>query len=210
MTTMTRLLAAAAACLLSTAAQAAVTLNVQGGILMGASGVEIAGQRYDVAFVDQSCTTAFARCASASFAFRSEAAARVAGQALLDQVFVGAYDTAPNLTNGCTSSDGVCGTYIPFGIPADIDPGMIDDEVYVVTVENSNMAGTGVIQRTTLWFDDDLSGRTTQTYARFALSADAPVSPVPEPATWALMLTGFALTGAAMRRRRASVTRVIA
>ncbi len=30
-----------------------------------------------------------------------------------------------------------------------------------------------------------------------------PVAPVPEPSTWALMITGFGLAGAALRRRRA-------
>jgi hypothetical protein len=38
------------------------------------------------------------------------------------------------------------------------------------------------------------------------LSGDAFVTPfVPEPTTWALMLTGFALTGYALRRRRAGI-----
>lgn len=31
---------------------------------------------------------------------------------------------------------------------------------------------------------------------------DTPVAPVPEPATWAMMLTGFGFCAAAMRRRR--------
>ena len=35
--------------------------------------------------------------------------------------------------------------------------------------------------------------------------AAAPVSAVPEPASWALMLTGFALTGTMLRRRRAAI-----
>jgi hypothetical protein len=29
---------------------------------------------------------------------------------------------------------------------------------------------------------------------------------VPEPATWAMMITGFGLAGAAMRRRRGALT----
>ncbi len=33
----------------------------------------------------------------------------------------------------------------------------------------------------------------------------APAAAVPEPATWAMMIGGFAFAGAAMRRRRASV-----
>ena len=38
-------------------------------------------------------------------------------------------------------------------------------------------------------------------FAPFRLSDDAPVSGVPEMGTWALMLAGFGMTGAAMRRR---------
>jgi hypothetical protein len=40
----------------------------------------------------------------------------------------------------------------------------------------------------------------------FVLDAAATPGGVPEPATWALMLTGFGLAGSALRRRRASPT----
>jgi hypothetical protein len=36
-------------------------------------------------------------------------------------------------------------------------------------------------------------------------AADALIRPVPEPATWALMIGGFGLAGAALRRRRAAI-----
>lgn len=32
---------------------------------------------------------------------------------------------------------------------------------------------------------------------------DTPVTPVPEPATWAMMISGFGLIGVALRRRAA-------
>jgi hypothetical protein len=34
---------------------------------------------------------------------------------------------------------------------------------------------------------------------------DTPFGPVPEPASWAMLIAGFGLTGAAMRRRRAAI-----
>ncbi|WP_394648694.1 PEPxxWA-CTERM sorting domain-containing protein [uncultured Sphingomonas sp.] len=44
------------------------------------------------------------------------------------------------------------------------------------------------------------------TYANLSLSTirASVMSPVPEPATWAMMIAGFAMTGAALRRRRAT------
>ena len=38
----------------------------------------------------------------------------------------------------------------------------------------------------------------------FRVTGTTAVSPVPEPATWAMLIGGFALTGGAMRRRRAA------
>lgn len=38
------------------------------------------------------------------------------------------------------------------------------------------------------------------------LTSDATVAAVPEPATWALMIGGFAVAGAAMRRRKTAVS----
>ncbi|WP_372786883.1 PEPxxWA-CTERM sorting domain-containing protein [Phenylobacterium sp.] len=49
----------------------------------------------------------------------------------------------------------------------------------------------GVVQSTA--FDD------------ITIDANLPTAGVPEPASWALMIGGFALTGAALRRRRAAV-----
>lgn len=205
---MTRLLAAATLCALPAAADAAVTLDVRNGVLMGASGVELGGKTYDVAFTDDSCDVAFAPCSRKSFAFRSRTDARIAAQALLDQVFIGKFDTDPYLTNGCTSSDGVCGTYIPFALANDLDPEIFDDEVFTVGAINSYEIGRGKIEDLAFDTGRNLTDNSTQTYARFSLTA---VAAVPEPTTWAMMLAGFGLTGAAMRRRRRTATaRVLA
>jgi hypothetical protein len=54
------------------------------------------------------------------------------------------------------------------------------------------------------WFDQNAAGSDDGLAVdNFTLSAlTAPVGAVPEPGTWALMLTGFGLAGAALRRRR--------
>lgn len=50
-------------------------------------------------------------------------------------------------------------------------------------------------------------GGTDESWAidNFSLSAQPAVNPVPEPATWAMMIGGLGLAGAAMRRRKAAV-----
>jgi len=206
MKTMTRLMAAAAVCLLSAGADAAVTFDVRNGVLLGASGIDIGGRSYDVSFADGSCNTLFGGCASSTFAFRTEAGARIAARALLDQVFVGRFAERPDFTNGCTTSDGVCTAYIPFAVANDLDPDIFDDDVVVIAATNPLHSLSNAIGRSNLAFDRDVAGDSTRTYARF--SPTAAVAAVPEPAGWALMLTGFGLTGAALRRRRVRFARV--
>lgn len=53
---------------------------------------------------------------------------------------------------------------------------------------------------TTVFGAPDLTG------AQFGLAATAPTTAVPEPASWALLIIGFGLVGAAHRRRTTSVT----
>jgi hypothetical protein len=92
--------------LMSSGAQAA-TLNVVGGQLIGASGVDVGGTQYDVAFGDGSCIFLFSGCDEDSdFAFQSLADGLLGAQALADQVFnsdsiLGSFDSDPGLTLGC-------------------------------------------------------------------------------------------------------------
>lgn len=86
---------------------AAPTLNISGGKLIGASGVDVGGTLYDVEFVDGSCVSLFSGCDSNSdFQFTSYSAGLAASQALLDSVFVrvaaGDFDAFPSLTRGCS------------------------------------------------------------------------------------------------------------
>ena len=89
-----------AACfLLVPEAQAAVILNVDGsGQLIGAQNVDVGGTLYDVEFVDGTCIALFDACDDLSdFTFTTAAAAHLASTALLDQVFIGAFDDFPIL-----------------------------------------------------------------------------------------------------------------
>ncbi len=71
--------------LMSSGAQAA-TLNVVGGQLMGASGVDVAGILFDVQVLDGSWITLFDGCDDPSdITFPTEASVILASQALLDQ-----------------------------------------------------------------------------------------------------------------------------
>lgn len=81
----------------------ALTLNVaDNGQLMGASGVEVLGNFYDVEFVDGSCNSLFSGCTD--FTFSDAHAADLASYALLDQVLLdgphGYFDSDVQLTNG--------------------------------------------------------------------------------------------------------------
>lgn len=74
------------------------TLVTAGGQLMGATAVNVDGTFYDVSFLEGSCNSLFSGCTTHTF--QTSTAAALASQALLDQVFIGVYDTTPSLTNG--------------------------------------------------------------------------------------------------------------
>jgi hypothetical protein len=91
----------------------AVTLNVMEKQLVDASGVDVGGTLYDVAFVDGSCIALFSeRNEVIDFTFQISAAALDAAQALLDQMFLddllGRFDTHPYLTEVCTEGTDSC------------------------------------------------------------------------------------------------------
>ena len=97
------------------------------GQLLGASNVDVNGSLYDVEFVEGNCFTIFNNCDEESFTFTTQAAARAASSALLEQVFtdsdLGNFDSAPYLTAGCTASN-LCEARTPyliaFGVRLDI------------------------------------------------------------------------------------------
>ena len=189
-------LAILAAALVPAAANGA-TLIVGGNTLTGATGVNVNGTLYDVTFLDGTCASVFAGCDDNSdFAINNLTDATAAAQALLDQVFIdglaGPFDTNPFQTNGCADIT-LCTAWIPYSVSG--------FTVSQMQVDNSNGADfifTGVNIP-----DGDTTPLSTVTWARFTLS----VASVPEPASWAMMLLGFAGIGMARQRKAVGALR---
>ncbi|MEW8662384.1 MAG: hypothetical protein AB2557_08005 [Candidatus Thiodiazotropha sp.] len=102
--------------LVSTLATSA-ELDVRNGVLFGATGININGASYNVAFVSGSCSSLFSGCDEPSdFFFNDLDQSLHANQALLEQVLIdtseGLFDSDPGTTNGCYDTDR-CYIYTP-------------------------------------------------------------------------------------------------
>lgn len=173
------------------------TLVIQNGILTGANGVTVGSNLYNVQFLDGTCSALFNGCDQATdFTFQTQANAALASQALLDQVFLnsvlGNFDTAPNLTQGC-SNNFVCNVDTPFQIISTTTHSTYN------AVNSSSLTDQTVCCST---FTTALNSGTfpTVTYARWT-----PAASVPEPDTLTLFGLGagaLVLWDARWRHRR--------
>ena len=173
---------------LATGNVSAATLQVSGGILTGAKGVDVGGTLYDVEFKDGSCVSLFGPCTGTmDFAFTSSSTAFQAAQALLDQVLLNQYDIQPELTRGCGDS-ALCQIWTPFT--------EVPGSVTVAFAENGAGAGNNqaIIANEDPNFDSSAS--TQVTYAVWSNAAQ-----VPEPSSVALLSAGL-LAFAASRCQR--------
>lgn len=160
------------------------------GTLRGATGLDLYGQRYDVRFEDGTCNGLFGGCVDSAFSF-VPAAGGGAAQQLLIQLFVdgpaGAFGSNPQKINGCTSTVS-CRVMLPVAaLPA--NPGLL-----VAYAQNGAAGQPDLFGFTALLKTDDTGNLADVTYAIF--------TPVPEPASWLLMISGFAALGQMMRRSR--------
>ena len=91
----------------------ALTLDIGvGGQLLGASDVEVfPGDFYDVAFVDGTCPGVFALCDEVSDFTFDQLGARMATEALRDEVIIGTYNDSPELIYGLPGAGDVMTAY---------------------------------------------------------------------------------------------------
>lgn len=161
----------------------AATLLVNGsGQLTGATGVDVGGLLYDVSFAQ--CTVSggsFTAACTPYFHTATDAAA--AAQALLDELFIdgpdGQFDSNPQATLYCTTST-ICMMAVPY-------TSAIDSEAAFNSATTDNVSYAP-------WVYNGSEFIVPLNVAVFSRT-------VPEPATWAMMLLGFAAIGASARRR---------
>lgn len=189
-------------------ATSAVTLQVNdSGQLIGATGISVRDARfdgvvsystYDVSFEEGTCSALFSGCdESSDFVLTgggTALAAQYGAEALLDQVFTGAFDTSPALTYGCGAPT-FCQVIIPYEVYLGTMFAVVAFNSTTDDGDGSTIGAYGPDFDTT---NGPVVFANNTVYARFSLSAAA----VPEPGTWGMMLLGFGVIGMALRRKR--------
>ena len=189
-----------------------VALDVQGGILFGASEVNVNGTLYDVQFLDGTCIELYGGCdENTDFPFTNPldlndgALLEAAMTALLEQVFIdstsGAFDTSPELTNGCTDING-CIAFTPLWVNVGANSGGVMSATNVNVVENSSTrdrvgaGGGGGFRENDTYPDTFFPDRDQTVYAVWSESA---VVPIPA-AVWLFSSGLVGLLGVARRK----------
>lgn len=176
------------------------TLDIRGDILFGATDVEVNGVLYDVLFQDGTAIDLYNGAdENSDFPFNDPSdptdttLAYMAAQALLDQVFIGIFDTSPNLINGIGAPGGG-----DFRIPTNLQSG---DQIGIIAARNSSNENSDVVLATYSFTTVDTFPPPqgvrydSYTYAVWSLA-----EPVPIPS--AITLLGFGLLGLAGVSRR--------
>ena len=155
---------------------AAVILKTDSdGQLTGAVGVTVAGKIYDVMFADGTCIELFSGCNDpGDFIFGTSALAATASKALLEQVFVGIYDTNPASTRGCANLSG-CGILTPYA------DAIYTPDFLLAQLDNRDSLGIDAVHPH-MWLGNSVN-TADYDYLTFAVWTNH----VPEPSTIALL-----------------------
>lgn len=165
----------------------AATLQISGGTLTGATGVNVNGSYYDVSFVDGSCNSLFSGCINSAFTFNTIGDATAAAQALLSQVLLGAFDDRSANTRGCNAG-GSCSILTPYNhtLPYDLS---------AMTTYNAAIEASDQVFGSSITPTISTTASPTQVFAVW--------TPVPVPAAAWLFGSGMlALAGLGRRRSR--------
>jgi hypothetical protein len=191
------------ACGMGIGSAQAVELIVSGGELIGAADVNVGGTLYNVEFADGTCAELFSGCNEATdLPFATMSAANQASQALLDQVFVGAFDTDPSLARGCEDS-ALCAVSTPFGTPG-LTPGP-NVGVFQESVANNSTSELEdlVVNDLASITGDDTRDDDDLVYARWTIQQEPP-NGAPAPGVLSLLALGLVGLGWSRHKRAGS------
>jgi hypothetical protein len=189
----------------------AVTLNISGGQLLGASDVDVLGFSYDVEFANGTCFDLFDGCDGYSdFTFQDAQTASAASLALLDQVLLDDstaamidFDFYANLTFTCDDSVSlVCSFFTPFAssVLTGSYAGLFVDSYIAKNYSDAKVGPSLDFSEHFGWLSSSQQyNATTYSYAIWSPAAST-LNPVPAPP--AIILFAFGVAGLGLAKRR--------